>query len=111
MLNVGISKEAFRSGYRKANEDIIKDLPYGSVMRFITITLARYGMLDAVVRAAETDGGLRDALFGAVSAEVAYRPVLMKALLPRRVLGVIRSLLKRKGRTGLQGEEVDRQVT
>lgn len=111
LLFVGISKEAFHNDYRQANEDIISDLPYGKVMRFITITLARYGLLDAVVRAAETDRGLRGALFGAVSAQFAYKPVLKNALIPGRVLGVIRSLSQRRGQSRSQEEEIDRQVS
>lgn len=107
MILVGISKEAFHNDYRQANNDIISDLPYGRVMRFITITLARYGLLDAVVRAAETDPGLRGALFGAVSAQFAYKPVLKKAFNPRRILGVIRSLLKRRGQSSMREEKPD----
>lgn len=94
MLLVGISKEAFHDDYRRANEDIISDLPYGRIMRFITINFARYGMLDAVIKAAETDLGLQGALFGAVSAHIPYKPVLIKSLLPRRMLGVLRAFLK-----------------
>ena len=85
-------------------------MPYGGVMRFITITLARFGLLDAIVRAAETDLGLRGALFGAVSAQFAYKPVLKMALVPKRILGVIRSLLKRNVRSGLKEEKADHQV-
>jgi flavin-dependent dehydrogenase len=110
MLFAGISKEAFHDDYRQANEDIISDLPYGRVMRFITITLARYGLLDAVVRAAKTDPGLRGALFGAVSAQFAYKPVLKMALVPKRILGVIRSLLKRNVQSRLKEEKADHQV-
>ncbi len=94
MLFAGISKEAFHDDYCPANEDIISDMPYGRVMRFITITLARFGLLDAVVRAAKTDPGLRGALFGAVSAQFAYKPVLIKSIQPRRMLGVVREFLK-----------------
>jgi flavin-dependent dehydrogenase len=110
MLNVGISNEAFHRDYRQANGDIISDLPYGNVMRFITITLARFGLLDAVVRAAETDAGLRGALFGAVSAEVPYRPVLMGALSPRRILGVMRNLVNRRAKPELHEENPDHRL-
>lgn len=94
MLLVGISREAFHNDYRKANQDIIGDMPYGRIMRQVTITLARYGLLDAVIRAAERDRVLRGALFGAVSAHFPYKPVLIKSLLPRRMFGVLRSFLK-----------------
>jgi flavin-dependent dehydrogenase len=110
MLFTGISKEAFQNDYYRANDDIISDLPYGRVMRFVTITLARYGLLDAVVRAAESDAGLRGALFGAVSAQFAYKPVLRKAFNPARLLGVVRSLPNRRYQTGIQEEEIDRHV-
>lgn len=110
MLKVGISKDAFHSDYRQVNDDIISDLPYGSMMRLLTISLARVGLLDAVVRAADSDRGLRDALFGAVSAEIPYKPVLLQALRPRRILGVLAHLRKGINRSGLKEEKGDYQA-
>ena len=94
MLLTGISKEAFHDDYRRANDDIISDLPYGRIMRYFTINLARYGLLDSVIRAARTDLGLQGALLGAVSAHIPYKPVLFDSLQPGRMFGVLRALRK-----------------
>jgi flavin-dependent dehydrogenase len=110
MLLVGISMQAFHNDYRKANQDIIGDMPYGSIMRLVTITLARYGLLDAVIRAAETDRGLRGSLFGAVSAHFPYKPILTRAFLPQRIVGIIRALAKRGNRAVRREDQIDQQI-
>lgn len=75
ILQDGISAHAFQS-YRAANRDIIGDLPYGQAMRHLTILASRFGLMDAILRAAETDLMLRHALFDAVSAHRPYRDVI-----------------------------------
>lgn len=110
ILFVGISKGAFHEDYRRANQDIIGDLPYGRIIRLITITLARYGLLDAIIRTARTDPGLRGALFGAVSGEIAYKPVLRRAIHPGTILGVLRNLRRHKSHHRLGEETPDHRV-
>jgi flavin-dependent dehydrogenase len=75
ILQDGISARAFQS-YRAANRDIIDDLPYGQAMRHLTIFASRLGLMDVILRAAETDSRLRHALFDAVSAHRPYRDVI-----------------------------------
>jgi len=79
ILRDGISSRAFQNYYR-ANADIIDDLPYGRVMRQLTITASRLGLMDIVLRAAERDAHLRHALFDAVSAHRPYRDVVHESL-------------------------------
>ncbi|MBI5290642.1 MAG: hypothetical protein HY872_02060 [Chloroflexi bacterium] len=75
ILHEGLSARAFQT-YRAANHDIISDLPYGQAMRRFTILLSRFGLMDIVVRAAESDAKLRQALFDSVSAHRPYRDVV-----------------------------------
>ncbi|RME80295.1 MAG: hypothetical protein D6775_16600 [Caldilineae bacterium] len=93
ILEEGISASAFADHYRRANRDIIEDLPYGQLMRHLTINLARLRLLDPVLRAARADGVLQDALFDAVSAHGPYKAVLGRSLRPHVVAHVVREML------------------
>ncbi len=92
ILDAGISAEAFRRHYVAANQDIIQDLPYGQLMRHVTIFLARWGLLDPVVRAARHHAPLRMALYDAVSAHGPYREVVRRALRPAAVWAILREV-------------------
>jgi flavin-dependent dehydrogenase len=93
IMHTGCSRQAFHSDYRKANHDLIRDLPYGQVMRFLTILMSRYRLLDPGIRAAKKNTYLQAALFGAISAHAPYRQVLSKALHPSAILEVLKALL------------------
>lgn len=92
IIRHGISGKAFQSHYRPANQDIIKDLPYGHGMRLLTILLSRYGLLDPVLRAAHQSPLLRSALLDAVSAHAPYRQVLEKVLRPGIIAMILRAM-------------------
>lgn len=94
MLQAGISRQAFDCHYRQANQDIIRDLPYGQIMRRLTILLARTGLLDAVLEAARLQPDLRTALFDAVSAHAPYRDIAARSLHP----GVMAAVVQAAGR-------------
>jgi flavin-dependent dehydrogenase len=91
ILRRGISETAFLNHYGKANQDITRDLPYGQAMRHLTIFLARFRLLDPVLRAASTSPQLRSALLNAVSAHAPYKDVLSQSLQWSVVRCVIRS--------------------
>ncbi len=93
ILRTGCSRQAFHNDYRKANHDLIQDLPYGQMMRFVTILMARYRLLNPVIRAARKNAHLQTALFGAISAHAPYRKVLSQALHPSAILEVFKALL------------------
>lgn len=63
----------FRPVAGRANDDILRDLPYGQGMRHLTLLLSRYGLLAPMLRAAQRDRSLRAALFDAVSAHALRR--------------------------------------
>ncbi|MGB6336359.1 MAG: NAD(P)/FAD-dependent oxidoreductase [Thermoanaerobaculia bacterium] len=96
ILQAGVSKAAFHDHYRPANEDLTSDLPYGRLMRVLTILLARYGVMDAVLRGATTEPALQAALLGAVSGHTPYRQVLTGALSPSPVSAVLGAMLRRR---------------
>jgi flavin-dependent dehydrogenase len=93
ILRAGISATAFDQHYRAANKDLLRDLPYGQAMRLMTIAMARYGLLDAVLRASRNSPRLSHALFGAVSARDTYEQVLRTAVTPSNLLAIARASL------------------
>jgi flavin-dependent dehydrogenase len=94
ILKHGVSEQAFHGYYRTANNDIIKDLPYGQAIRMITKFLSWSGLLNPVVRAAHHSPDLASALFGAVSAHVPYYDVVKKSLRPKTIWATVRAFLK-----------------
>ncbi len=94
ILQHGISKQAFHDHYCVLNQDITRDLPYGQAMRYLTILLAHYRLLDPVIRAARQSARLQSALYDAVSAHAPYRQVIVQSLHPRVMLAVLRAWVK-----------------
>jgi len=93
ILQAGVSRAAFASHYEAANRDIIGDLRFGRAVRLMVLLSSRYGLLDPVMRAARHDAGVREALYGAVSAHQPYRQVLGSMLNLRSVAAVLRALV------------------
>ncbi len=91
ILQAGVSERAF-GVYHVDNRDIIADLPYGQMMRHLTLFLARSGWMDAILRAAEGDAGLRHALFDSVSAHRPFQDVVRSGLTFDSVRAVMRVL-------------------
>ncbi len=94
ILQHGISEMAFNQHYCSLNQDITQDLPYGQAMRYFTIFLARYHLLDPVIRAARQSPQLQSALFDAVSAHAPYRQVIKQSLQLNIIWAVLRSWVK-----------------
>ena len=91
ILHEGLSARAFQT-YRAANHDIISDLPYGQAMRRLTILASRLGLMDVVLRAAEGDAKLRQALFDSVSAHRPYRDVVRTGLSAASARAVVKAM-------------------
>ena len=94
IINYGFSAQAFHEHYRRANQDIIQDLPYGRGMRLITLTMANFGFMGIVLRAAQKSPVLQSALFGAVSGHTPYREILSQILRPKVIWDILRSIRK-----------------
>ncbi len=93
ILQHGISERAFREHYYSSNKDIIQDLPYGQAMRYFTIFLARFHLLDPILRAAKNSPILQSALFDAASAHAPYSHVIKQSLQLNVISAVMRSWL------------------
>ncbi len=94
ILNHGISETSFSYYYDKANQDIIRDFPYGRMMRFLTIFMSRLRLFDPVLRAARSNSDLHNALLDAVSAHDTYRNVLLNVMKPHSISAVLSETAK-----------------
>lgn len=72
IINHGISKESFTS-YMKACHELTEDVPYGKILRSLTLWSSRHGFLDSVFETAKNEAGLRHALFNIVSGQETYK--------------------------------------
>ena len=94
ILNHGISEMCFAYYYDKANQDIILDFPYGKIMRFLTILLSRMRLFNPILRAAQHDQDLQNALLDAVSAHDTYRNVILHVVKPHSISAVLLEMAK-----------------
>jgi len=94
ILHDGISAWAFQS-FLSANRDIISDMPYGQLMRSFAILASRFGIMHIILKAAEQDDSLRQALFDAVSAHRPYWEVIRRAISPNSIRAVLGALAQR----------------
>jgi flavin-dependent dehydrogenase len=74
MLDEGIGQQAFTVFHDKCH-DITGDLPYGKAMRWLTVRLANWGILDPVLEVARDNPKLKRALFDSVSAHRTYKTI------------------------------------
>ncbi len=72
IVNHGISNEAFHV-YMKNCSELTDDIPYGKILRFLTIQCSKYGMLDAIFETAKNEPLLKKAFFNFVSGHETYK--------------------------------------
>jgi flavin-dependent dehydrogenase len=100
ILEHGYTRQDFHDFYRTANQDIIQDLPYGRAMRLLTLFMSRVGLINPVLRAAETSPDLQSALFDAVSAHALYSEVFAKSLRLNTVFAILKAILQGSNSSG-----------
>jgi digeranylgeranylglycerophospholipid reductase len=94
ILTQGISEACFSHYYQAANQDIIRDFPYGRMMRFLTILMSRLQLFDPVLRAGKDNNDLKNALFDAVSAHDSYRNVFLNVMKLRTLRSILIEMTK-----------------
>ncbi|NIO48604.1 MAG: hypothetical protein GTN73_04080 [Candidatus Aminicenantes bacterium] len=77
IFNHGVSKEAFQN-YLKSCSDLTDDIPYGKIVRFLTIQSSKHGFLDAILETAKKEGAMRQAFFNIVSGQETYKKTWQK---------------------------------
>jgi flavin-dependent dehydrogenase len=72
ILNQGISKEAFQE-YLKSCSELTDDIPYGKIVRYLTIQSSKHGFLDSIFEVAKKEQNLKQAFFNIVSGQETYK--------------------------------------
>ena len=95
MMDYGISRKAF-SAYRLACRPILADRFYGGSMQRLADIFRLSGSVDALLRLARNDVGLRRALFLSVSGEEPYRKIFREGFQVSRAARIIHEVLREK---------------
>lgn len=102
ILEVGISREAFRHFYGECSE-LTRDVWYGRLVRILTLLLSKHLSFDPLIAMAKQDADVKQALYLAVSGHESYRNILLKYLRPKLVGSFLTSLGRHS--LGLKGAE------
>jgi flavin-dependent dehydrogenase len=78
IVNHGLSKEAFQY-YLKSCSKLTDDIPYGKMVRYLTIKSSKYGLLDSILETAKKDRAMRRAFFNIVSGRETYKKTWQEA--------------------------------
>lgn len=80
ILTAGISATAFERSYVNDCAEILRDIPYGHLVRHVVINASRLHQVDRALALAEDSPALRQALFDAVSGHRPYRHIILRLL-------------------------------
>ncbi len=78
MFQEGISKAAF-SHYLDSCHELTRDILPGKIMRSLTKTVSRLGLLDSALEVAKSDPPMQNAIFNVVSAHKTYQKIWKEA--------------------------------
>ncbi|HUU28911.1 MAG TPA: NAD(P)/FAD-dependent oxidoreductase [archaeon] len=91
ILERGITKNAL-SQIENDCRELIGDRWYGRIVRWLTISLARFSFFDPILEVAGSDPNLRQALFDSVSGQDTYRNILARIVSsPSLILSLARA--------------------
>jgi len=94
----GLSRSAFE-GYLEDCCKLTDDIPYGRILRALTIRFSKYGLMEGVLEAARNQPALRKAMFNVVSGQETYKKTWQETrnigLLLRIFLASLRHVLKK----------------
>ena len=77
MMNVGISKVAFKEYYNHFSE-IVKDIPYARTVRRMVISAANHGYLSLIIKLARENKAMEKALFYSVAGTKSYKKIVLE---------------------------------
>jgi flavin-dependent dehydrogenase len=80
ILMAGISARALQQSYVRDCQEILRDIPYGHLVRQVVINMSRLHQVDRALALAERSPTLREALFNAVSGRQPYREIILRLL-------------------------------
>lgn len=74
IIHHGISKEAFLH-YLHSCRELTADIPYGKIIRTLTLQCKKYGLLDIIFETSKRELKLKKAFFNIVSGQKTYRKI------------------------------------
>jgi hypothetical protein len=78
-MQFGVSKSAFEN-YIKDCKELTSDLPFGRMLRWMTLLSARFGFMDLFLKIAEKDPVFMDFLFNCVSGHKPYKRIFRETV-------------------------------
>lgn len=94
----GFSTKAFQH-YLRSCKELTDDIPYGRVLRTLTIFCSKYGLLDGVMEIAKKEPALRKAFFNIVSGQETYKRTWQETKNLGLLLRVTLQFLRIRGRS------------
>jgi flavin-dependent dehydrogenase len=79
MMNVGISKEAFKDYYNSFSS-ITGDLPYGKMVRLLATFSAHFGLFSPMIKLAMEDKKFRTAFFDSVAGSKMFKKIIFETI-------------------------------
>ena len=79
MMDVGISKEAFKDYYNSFSY-ITGDLPYGRIIRMLTTFSSHFGLFSPMIQLAKEDKKLRTAFFNSVAGSKMFKNIIFETI-------------------------------
>jgi len=92
MMDVGISKEAFKDYYNSFSY-ITGDLPYGRIIRMLTTFSSRFGLFSPMIQLAKEDKKLRTAFFNSVAGSKMFKNIIFETISLQLSWKIIRILI------------------
>jgi flavin-dependent dehydrogenase len=75
MMDVGISREAFKDYYNSFSE-VVRDIPYGKIVRQLAILSTKHGLLTPMIQLAKRDAVFRRVLYHSVSGDKMFKEII-----------------------------------
>ncbi len=93
LASKGLTRSAFE-GYLEDCCELTDDIPYGRILRVLTIRFSKYGLMNGVLEAAKKEPALRKAMFNVVSGQETYKKTWQETKSVRLLLRVFFTSLR-----------------
>ncbi len=95
IVSHGMSKVAFQD-YLKSCSELTDDIPYGKIIRYLTIQSSKYRLLDSILETAKKEEVMRRAFFNIVSGQETYKKTWQQTRNFKLLLKIVFKAIKSK---------------
>ena len=92
IMTRGVSRQSFQAGYVRECREVLEDLPYGKMLRWLAIRSSRMRFLDPIIELAKDDVSMAEALFDCVSAHKSFKQIFYDTVNAALALKIIKTL-------------------